>query len=242
MDFNKYHSLLSNQKQYEYINNLLSFLKSLSNNDQALNHSKYKITLFWEEILDTFPKHNIYYKNLHYSQNWSDNYIEHFQVLAKNWNLEYEVNFNINNIHALIFNSDIPFTKKKFKSFKTTILSINPTQNFCHPYRHGIAIPYLLNSHCKWLLIDGNHRAYKATNSWFYDFVVYKIPLFGLTPPCFDSYLDLMTYYLLLSIQFLLQSYDSEELLNFLKALDIFFQESQSSIYNGSLNPYIANQ
>src|SRR3712207_8645886 len=45
---------------------------------------------------------------------------------------------------------------------KTTILSIKPTQSFCHPPRPGIAIPYLLNSQCKWLLIDGNHRAHKA--------------------------------------------------------------------------------
>ena len=230
--------LSEDEARYDDILKLFNHYKTLANNSTMT-----KFTTLWESIL--FPKltDNYYYPNIRYSEKWNKQYIEHYLIEAGCSTANWEINFNVNNIHALVTKGDITPEYRKFKSIKQYISLWEPSSenNVIHPKRPGIAVQYFLNQ-TTLFLIDGNHRAIRSNTSWFYNFKLYVLYEFDMTIHCFDSYVDFISYHLITSRQYLNQLNNVEDAERFLQHLEAFLQENQKNMSNGLLNPYTANE
>lgn len=221
---------LSDNEQWLNINKLFSNIRSIARfEDPVIIDNFVKI---WNFIITSKYFPNCYYSNIKYSDNWNSNYNEHFMLKDIYKGITIEINFNVNNIHALIYLNQIqtkPFKFSRFYKhtfFKKPIIPVNNS----HPKRPGIIVQYFSDD-TTLFLIDGNHRAMKFKNCFFYDFKVYIIPsLFNLVPQCFDSYFDFISYHLITSILYLNQINTSEEAQYFLNQLETFLQESQNNM------------
>lgn len=230
--------LSEDEARYDDILKLFYHYKTLANNSTMT-----KFTTLWESIL--FPKltDNYYYPNIRYSKKWNKQYIEHYLIKETSPTADWEINFNVNNIHALITNGDILPEYRKFKSIKQYIFLWKPSSenNVIHPKRSGIAVQYFLNQ-TTLFLIDGNHRAIRSNTSWFYNFELCVLHEFDMTIRCFDSYVDFLSYHWITSKQYLNQLNNVEDAECFLQHLEAFLQENQKNMSNGLLNPYTANE
>ena len=94
--------LSEDEARYDDILKLFNHYKKLVNNTTMT-----KFATLWEGIL--FPKlaENYYYPNIRYSEKWDKQYIEHYLIKETSPTANWEINFNVNNIHALITNGDI---------------------------------------------------------------------------------------------------------------------------------------
>ncbi len=112
--------LSEDEARYDDILKLFNHYKTLAN-----NLTMTKFTTLWESIL--FPKltDNYYYPNIRYSEKWNKQYIEHYLIKETSPTADWEINFNVNNIHALITNGDILPEYRKFKSIKQYIFLWN---------------------------------------------------------------------------------------------------------------------
>lgn len=94
---------------FEKLNNINDYFSDMKMRIKYLNiNPKFasKFIYIWENTLKNITKPNIYFPNIKYIPEWNLNYREHFTLVheIKHLNISnYEILFNINNIHALIY-------------------------------------------------------------------------------------------------------------------------------------------